>query len=135
LEAGFDLFLTKPIDREKLLEALACYLPISEINKIKVDNPEGDFEAGSEANLNLQQHFFNSLVFKISNITDFYKSKSFDLLAKELHQLKGSSGFYGYPILVQIAEKIEFELKNNGNDNDILNLVKELAGEVNKIII
>lgn len=135
LEAGFDLFLTKPIDREKLLEALACYLPISEINKIKVDNPEGAFEAGSEANLNLQQHFFNSLVFKISNITDFYKSKSFDLLAKELHQLKGSSGFYGYPILVQIAEKIEFELKNNGNDNDILNLVKELAGEVNKIII
>jgi CheY-like chemotaxis protein len=131
LEAGFDLFLTKPIDREKLLEALACYLPI--VEKIKIEG-HGIGEASSDSNLNLQQHFFNSLVFKIKNIIDFNQSKSFDLLEKELHQLRGASGFYGYPQLAHIGEKIEFALKKSSNEKEIEDLIKVLSVEIDKII-
>jgi CheY-like chemotaxis protein/HPt (histidine-containing phosphotransfer) domain-containing protein len=131
LEAGFDLFLTKPIDREKLLEALACYLPI--VEKIKIEG-HGVVESGSDSNLNLQQHFFNSLVFKINNIIDFNKSKSFDSLEKELHQLKGASGFYGYPQLAQIGEKIECAIKKTSNEKEIEDLIKVLSVEINKIV-
>ena len=131
LEAGFDLFLTKPIDREKLLEALACYLPIAD--KIKIEG-HGIGEASSDSNLNLQQHFFNSLVFKINNIIDFNKSKSFDSLEKELHQLRGASGFYGYPQLAQIGEKIECAIKKSSNEKEIEDLIKVLSVEINKIV-
>ncbi|NBR06828.1 MAG: PAS domain-containing hybrid sensor histidine kinase/response regulator [Planctomycetes bacterium] len=130
LEAGFDLFLTKPIDREKLLEALACFLPIAEKSKVEV--LEG--ATNSDSNFNLQQHFFNSLVIKINNIIDFNNSKSFDSLEKELHQLKGASGFYGYPQLAQIAEKIECALKTASNEKEIEDLIKVLSVEINKII-
>ena len=131
LEAGFDLFLTKPIDRERLLEALACFLPIAEKNKVAgLELSEGN----SESNLDLQQHFFNSLVFKINNIIDFNKSKSFDSLEKELHQLRGASGFYGYPLLAQIAEKIECSLKISSNDKEIEDLIKVLSLEIHRIV-
>ena len=114
-----------------MLEALACYLPI--VEKIKVDG-HGIGETSSDSNLNLQQAFFNSLVFKINNIIEFNKSKSFDSLEKELHQLKGASGFYGYPQLAQIGEKIEFALKKVSNEKEIEDLIKVLSVEIDKII-
>jgi HPt (histidine-containing phosphotransfer) domain-containing protein len=95
---------------------------------------QGLGEASSDSNLNLQQHFFNSLVFKMNNIIDFNKSKSFDSLEKELHQLRGASGFYGYPQLAQIGEKIEFAIKKASNDKEIEDLIKVLSVEIDKII-
>ncbi|MEY4947236.1 MAG: Sensory/regulatory protein RpfC, partial [Planctomycetota bacterium] len=131
LEAGFDLFLTKPIDREKLLEALACYLSISDKSQNSLVISE---ESQTEIEGNLLQGFFNSLVYKINNIIDLNQSKSFDSMEKELHQLKGASGFYGYPQLSQIAEKIEYALKITSNEKEIEDLIKVLSSEINKIV-
>lgn len=131
LEAGFDLFLTKPIDREKLLEALACYLFISDKSQNSSVISE---ESQTKIELNLLQGFFNSLVYKISNIIDFNQSKSFGSMEKELHQLKGACGFYGHPQLSQIAEKIEYALKVSSNEKEVEDLIKVLALEINKIV-
>jgi HPt (histidine-containing phosphotransfer) domain-containing protein len=73
-------------------------------------------------------------VFKINNIIDFNKSKSFDALEKELHQLRGASGFYGYPQLAQIGDKIECAIKKTSNEKEIEDLIKVLAVEINKIV-
>ncbi len=131
LEAGFDLFLTKPIDREKLLEALACYLSISDKSQNSLVIAE---ESQTKIEGNLLQGFFNSLVYKINNIIDLNQSKSFDSMEKELHQLKGASGFYGYPQLYQIAEKIEYALKLSSNEKEVEDLIKVLSLEINKIV-
>ena len=60
LEAGFDLFLTKPIDREKLLEALACYLSISDKSQNSLVISE-ETQTKIEGNLKVQVGFMGIL--------------------------------------------------------------------------
>ncbi|GEM_PF-413996 len=132
IESGFDLFLTKPIDREKLLEALACYLPIAESGKF--NNPLVKVESLDDSSSDLQNQFLKSLDLKMLSIKELFENKSMELLSKEIHQLRGAGGFFGFPLLTQISEKIEYAVKNESNEQLIQHLIKELENSVNKII-
>ena len=49
LEAGFDDYLTKPIDSKKLEEMIRTYLPAEKVNTVSDDKPEGtDTAAGAQ---------------------------------------------------------------------------------------
>lgn len=131
IESGFDLFLTKPVDREKLLEALACYLPIAESRKF---NSLEKVESCTDSMFDLQNQFLKSIGLKMNSIKELFNNKAMELLAKEVHQLRGAGGFFGFPLLTQISEKIEYAVKNDSNEQVIQQLIKELEDGVNKII-
>lgn len=58
----------------------------------------------------LLQGFIDRLPATIERIRNTLKGQDKDELAKQLHDLKGVSGNYGYNILLELCQKMELEI-------------------------
>ncbi len=131
LQAGCNDFLTKPINRDKLYEVTSCYLCVDEadsvdapiLSQLQDDDPEIQ---------GLVLRFVQSLPETVSGIDQLYQCQAWGELRQQMHDLKGTSGNFGYPTLTQLSEKIETELKQEHYQH-LAGLLLELGKQVSRI--
>jgi len=128
INAGCDHFVGKPIDRSKLYEVLSLYLKKG-VNgtslRSKLLEEEPDL-------IDLVEKFSQKLPEYISSLDQALKSDNIDKLSKELHVLKGMGGSYGFPMVSEIAEKMETHIRNNNLPviPSLLQNLREIASRI-----
>lgn len=130
--AGCDGFIQKPISQQAFMTSVTRFLkPTDTLNEdrcpitssLLIDEPEMK---------ELVQRFVAKIPQYIENIYQCNKNKSWDNLRQYTHDLKGTSGNYGFDEIYKSMQKIEFELtKENFKAVDsIINNLEGLYGRI-----
>jgi len=130
IAAGCDGFLTKPISKEKLFQAVYKYLEIE-------DGVVQDvFEKRSAKMQELIIKFVKGLPGKLEKVKKFRVENKWKDVRAELHKIKGIGTSMGYPMVTDIAAEIEQEaIKENEVEVDKLLLkMKEICEQVGQSI-
>ena len=140
IDAGFDDYLTKPIDPDKLEETIEAYLPKELITKVVEEQSEPqassipDFvydieelnvEEGrkhfpsEEMYMDMLKIYANTVFEHIENIKALWEAKDISALAIKIHAVKSSTRSIGGIELGELAQKLE--TAGDNNDMDTLN--------------
>ncbi|MFQ5414019.1 MAG: Hpt domain-containing protein [Phycisphaerae bacterium] len=78
------------------------------------------------------EEFVNGLDDRLKNMEQAVRASDFEALRSAAHQLKGSGGGYGYPVLTEHAARLEQQAKANLVDEcfDQLAVLKDLVSRV-----
>jgi len=123
--AGCNGFLSKPIDITMLSNEISKFLtpsskPVNQLEPVFSSVIErGDFDK-------LVMDFVNSLPNDIENALKIFESDNYPKLLDVFHNLKGVSGNYGFPEIVALIEKMEFNLLSE-NETELRKLFAELT--------
>lgn len=131
LSAGCNDFLTKPIDRMRLYQLLSQHL------HVKMDDEEGtlhstllDYEPDMG---DIVERFCYRLPSQVENFRECIRAGDMDGLKKLMHDLKGTGGGMGFPILTDMAFNIETQLKQQDYEG-LDQLIDEVDSVVQRII-
>ena len=69
----------------------------------------------------------------MGKIRQLFQQRAWPQLKKEVHELKGMGGGFGYPMLTELAGRIESQIKNQNSDA-VETLLDELAGVCLRIV-
>ncbi|MCG6971461.1 MAG: Hpt domain-containing protein [Gammaproteobacteria bacterium] len=69
----------------------------------------------------------------VSKIRQLFQEKAWLQLKKEVHELKGMGGGFGYPMLTELAGRIEYQIKNQNHD-EVGILLEELDALSDRIV-
>lgn len=108
--AGCNDFIQKPIVQQHFLASIYQFLkPVqaSESSKNPITSTLLDYEPEMK---DLVQRFVGKLPGYIEKIVQSEENKEWDQLRKHIHDLKGTSGNYGFDDLYKIMQHMEFEL-------------------------
>jgi PAS domain S-box-containing protein len=118
LEAGCNGHLPKPIDRERLISAVARYA--GRIPKASENRPEPAPAACLPIPRSLRSiyaddpdvapilgKFVDGLSGQVSNMGLSARTGAYDELRRQAHRIKGAGGSYGYPALTDAAARLE----------------------------
>ena len=116
-QAGCSDFLSKPIDANILSETLEKYLAVNDVDEKLTDAKPGDtsscgavislLAADGSKTRSLIEKFVNNLSNTVDTIEQLIQEQDWDNLSDTIHQLKGTSGNFGYPQVASLAEKME----------------------------
>ncbi len=117
LQSGCSDYLSKPIEKAKLLSTIAAAL--AQRNTEEVSDPSGSPEAKllqctlapDDEIRQFLPMFVAELPSHLQQISIALAEKDCALLAEIVHQLKGSGGMYGYPELTDLATSVEQRIK------------------------
>lgn len=130
--AGCDDFIQKPISQEKFLLSVMKYLKpmdsCDEISKPLISTLLND----EPEMIDLVERFVDKLPQYIKNIAASGESGSWDDLRRHVHDLKGTSGNYGFNELYRLMQSIEFELTKE-NYNGVHSAINQLDGIYERI--
>ena len=116
-KAGCDDFIQKPISQQKFKDTIVKFLkPVDETQEnhtpltssLLIDEPDM---------IDLIERFVNKLPLYISNIVESSEAGNWDEVSKYSHDLKGTSGNFGFNELYQLMQDIEFELTKENYTN------------------
>lgn len=113
-DAGHDGFLQKPLQLEQFYETVSCYL--KPVNAAKNDTSPiiSELLKNDSDFADLVDKFTTKLPNYIDNIKSSIKQKNWDEARELVHQLKDLGGNYGFPLVSEIVQDIEFNiLKKN----------------------
>lgn len=150
--AGMDDFLTKPLEKNKLIKTLNKYcftenplenldLPekFSQHSLAEIIAPETlknflEIESNGEENFTFEMIslFCNNAENGIAEIQDALKSKNASLICRKAHQLKGSSANLGAMKLVELFDNLENKIQEE-NWTESENLLTEIFREIEKL--
>ncbi len=127
IQAGCNNFLTKPVNREKLLQVIYKYLPIED----KVITGERS-KTRSEKMKNLILRFESELPAKVEALLSLQSEKNWVRMQEEVHKIKGIGTSMGYPEITEIAAELEISI---ADENEVLiyrfmNQLKERVKEI-----
>jgi signal transduction histidine kinase/CheY-like chemotaxis protein/HPt (histidine-containing phosphotransfer) domain-containing protein len=123
IAAGCSDYLTKPIEKNTLLSALAKYLPNSEFNTRDPLNSSTTLEqptTGSVLRSSFAEEpdmkeaikeFVIGLPGRMARLEELLSENKFLELRRAVHQLKGAGGGYGYDSITQLATEVEHALE------------------------
>ncbi|MGD8940572.1 MAG: ATP-binding protein [Gammaproteobacteria bacterium] len=128
LQAGCDDFITKPMDMVEFYRVLRRYLasaparpePMQPIVSSLLDD-EPDL-------VEMVRYFIKTLPQDISKLKQAALDGDWSTVQSVSHQLKGRGGGFGYPMVSEVASKIEFQLASQNYPS-----VKTLVSELNNI--
>jgi CheY-like chemotaxis protein len=127
-EAGFDAFLTKPVSRERLVEALvrALKLPHQDALSLRTGEvPVGDTVVVDDDVADLVPQYLHSRRRDAVRLRSLVAWSDFDATRTLGHNIKGSGVGYGFPELSQMGHEIE--LAGSRKDSDrLLRLANQL---------
>ncbi|MBN1344196.1 MAG: response regulator [Phycisphaerae bacterium] len=129
LDAGCDDYAAKPIDRLKLQEAIAAQLSDERqaprtrhrSSNALIDGLEGDPEIEE-----LISTFVNNLRERVDALKRHLADGDLAALASLAHQIKGTSGNYGFPELGDQAKRVEQAAKTGMDLESLANVVGHL---------
>ena len=133
-QVGCDDFLTKPIDSAKLFETLGAYLEakipeameeVPVVSSLLDEDPEA---------IDLIKRYVHKLADTVKAIEQSIQENDWENLSDILHQLKGTGGNFGYPVLSSLAGKMEFQAINENKD-ELMNLFSTLKKSHQKIML
>lgn len=127
--AGCDAFLSKPVDRPSLYKVLSDYLNDAAeryiVQKPDIKSDENIHDSGepivSELSndpdfADIVEIFIENLHKMQARIEDGLKDKNWEMLGDYFHQLKGSGGGIGFPMISEVAGKIGNCIKEQAYD-------------------
>jgi len=129
LQAGCNGYLTKPVDRSKLIEALRQYLkplPCGTPDDLNPCRPkqsypvEGDIHSTLDGNPDFREvidTFLKDLPRLMNRLTASFEQGNIEQLHQAVHELKGASGSAGYQALMKNAASLEQEVRRQSLDN------------------
>ncbi|MCR5304231.1 MAG: response regulator [Lachnospiraceae bacterium] len=145
LSAGFDDYLTKPIDSDELEEMMIRYLPEEKLETIteneKRETPAVDDgipenlkilkgsqidvstgiknNGGTDSYMTILRFFYDSIDSKKHELDEYYANKDYDNYRIKVHALKSSIRIIGAEELGELAQKLEDSAKKG--DHDFIN--------------
>lgn len=137
-EAGMNHFLTKPIDRDRLYEALLVYLqkttkkiidipmnfPTFEKDKL-IENIGGDVEILQTLMMMAQSDIAEML----DEIRQQKENGAFEALGKTAHKLKGASGNLQFVKLSEISKYLQHHAAIPTDRDEVLSMISSLEEE------
>lgn len=152
LGAGCDGFLTKPIDRGKLIETAARYLLSRGAPPPAVDSQRsGSRDASgqehgaspplrstleSDSELwDLLELFVKDLAGSAGATEDALARGDLPTVASYAHQLMGAGGMYGFPAITEAAAALERGIQSGQDPEAVARLVADLAGLCRRVEI
>ena len=117
-EAGCNEHLTKPIDRGRLIRAIARFVGRATPQEQTSPSPALDILAGDEETTvsryandpdmsGILEGFVGRLEGQIDAMHQAFANHRFEELRRQAHKLKGAGGSYGYPSLTDAAKVLE----------------------------
>jgi len=118
LEAGCNDHLSKPVDRERLISAVAMYAGRAPNASENCSQPEPAACLPTPQSLTslyaddpdiapILQEFIDGLSGQVSHMGLNARTGAYDELRRQAHQIKGAGGGYGYPALTEAAARLE----------------------------
>lgn len=110
LEAGCDGVLNKPIDQAHLQALLDRYLPIEQwVGK------------GSDEDIGLLvNRFLDGLAGRKQRMETAFAQGELQQLQSEVHQIRGTAGAMGYPLMTEQAGVLEQCVRSNPADREVI---------------
>ncbi|MDH5444989.1 MAG: ATP-binding protein [Gammaproteobacteria bacterium] len=137
LSAGCDAHIAKPIDRSLFFNTISLYLPNCNL-------PDKDINKDNIAAITTRDEFNNEIATAINMfiqrlpgtftaICEQYEARNIKKLEELIHDLKGTSGNFGYNRLFNISQRMETVIKDNKLD-EFQELIQQAEIEVQSII-
>ncbi len=126
--AGFDGFISKPIDKNDLYSVIIDYLKAVEESTTQPSFITSDILLNEPQIIDLVDAFLERIPEIMDVINQAYTEKDWEEIAEQIHQMKGIGGAFGYSIITKISEKIEFALTAQDTDQ-----IKLLIDDLNTV--
>lgn len=126
--AGFDGFISKPIDKNDLYSVIIDYLKAAEESTTQPTFITSDILLNEPQIIDLVDAFLDRIPEIMGVINQAYTEKDWEEIAEQIHQMKGIGGAFGYSIITKISEKIEFALTAQDTDQ-----IKLLIDDLNTV--
>jgi len=109
-EAGCNDFIQKPIIQQQFIKNVSKYLKKAVVTEDTADPITSTILAEEPELIDLVERFISKLPLMIISINESYTKSDWVKLRQNIHDLKGTSGNYGFDELYRAAQAIEFEL-------------------------
>lgn len=130
LAAGFEDYLTKPIDKPKLWACLSKYLPAT---SGAIDRPIISTLAEDQEVKDLLREFVKLLPGKVSELEDLLRRREPEPLRKFVHQINGAAGGYGFPDITECAADLEGLILEGAPWNSVAAATTSLAELIRRV--
>lgn len=125
---GFDGFVSKPINKNELYSVIVKYLKQSDVVVTKDTFITSTLLEEEPQAINLVNSFLERMPEIQHAINEAMLKEDWDEFSSQIHQMKGLGGAFGYQVLTEVSQKIEFLFA--GND---FNQMKQLVDELNQL--
>jgi len=133
INAGCDDFLTKPIDRNELRRVASKFLQkeaVSHEQHAKITSRLLDEEPEL---IDLVKKYCDHLPSVYKDIKQHEQDQDWTVIGKLIHQMQGIGGGMGFPMLTEMAGKIQFQIANE--DYEVVSkLIVELGNIIDRIV-
>jgi len=112
-QAGCDAFLAKPVKKGALLEMLARYLtatPPTQASQLPIYSKLLDDEPDMK---DMVITYIKRLPDTLQRANNAMAQQKWAELKRVIHDIKGTGGAFGFPMLTDLATKIEFQIAKN----------------------
>lgn len=130
--AGCDDFIQKPISQQKFMESVIKYLKPEEQTDEEKEPLTSSLLINEPEMNDLVQRFVSKLPQYIEKIRKNNTTQNWNELSQSVHDLKGTSGNYGFDDLYKLMQGIEFEMTKE-NFQGVNQIVKSLDNVCERI--
>ena len=131
--AEFSDFLAKPIEPEQLYRVLNKFLTRNMSKPAQDDAPiMSQVQDEDSVIMSVVQRFVDKLPWYYTNLTRTMDQRDWPAVREIVHDLKGSGGTMGYPLITEIATSMGVQAQRE-NLPDMLELTARLANLIKQI--